>query len=159
MSGGIFPDYPFTLNIKCIIFAFIIMVLYSFNPPKLTLKQNLLVYFIIFVVAYVAMAWYDYYFNCEQLPLQRSSVGITHHLKPPMHQEEKQKKHLMTQEEVEKNHYLIYALHVVVIVPFLAYIGFKKEQVHPSTYPLLLALVVFTLVYHGMRMIQGSHKN
>jgi magnesium-transporting ATPase (P-type) len=158
MSGGIFPGYPFTLNIKCIIFAFIIMVLYSFKPPKLTLKQNLLVYFILFIVAYVAMAWYDYYFGCSQLPLQRSSVGITHYLKPQMHEEEKQQKHLMTKEEVEKNNYLIYALHVLLIVPFLAYIGFKREKVHELTYPLLLAMVAFTLVYHGMRMIQGSHR-
>jgi hypothetical protein len=157
MSGGIFPGYPFTLNIKCIIFALIIMAIYSYKPPKLTLKQNLLVYFIIFVIAYVAMAWYDYYFGCEQLPLQRSTVGLTHYLKPPLHQEEKQQKHLFTQEEVEKNNYLIYAMHVLIIVPFLAYIGFKKDKVSPSTYPLLLALTAFTLVYHGMRMIQGSH--
>ena len=158
MSGGIFPGYPFTLNIKCIIFAFIIMVLYSFKPPTLTFNQNLLVYFILFIVAYVAMAWYDYYFGCSQLPLQRSSVGITHYLKPQMHQEEKQQKHLMTKEEVEKNNYLIYALHVLLIVPFLAYIGFKREKVPKLTYPLLLAMVAFTLVYHGMRMIQGSHR-
>ena len=113
MSGGILPGYPFTLNIKCIIFAFIIMVLYSFNPPKLSLKQNLLVYFIIFILAYVSMAWYDYYFGCEQLPLKRSSVGLTQHLKPPMHQKEKQKKHLMSQEEVEKNNYLLLFLNTI----------------------------------------------
>lgn len=157
MSGGIFPGYPFTLNIKCIIFALIIMALYSFKAPQVSLRVNIIIYFIIFVIAYVAMAWYDYYYACEQLPLQRSTVGLTHYLKPPMHQEEKQQKHLMTEQEVEKNKYMIYVLHVLFIVPFLTYIAIKKDKVHESVYPLLYALIAFTLLYHGMRMIQGSH--
>ncbi len=158
MSGGIFPGYPFTLNIKCIIFALVIMAIYTFNPPKVSLYTNLVIYFIIFVISYVAMAWYDYYYGCSQLPLQRSTVGLTHYLKPPMHQEEKQKEHLMTQKEVEKNNFTIYALHVLIIVPFLTYIAIKKDKVHESVYPLLYALIAFTLVYHGIRMLQGSHK-
>ncbi len=157
MSGGIFPGYPFTLNIKCIIFALVIMGIYTFNPPKVSLYTNLVIYFIIFVISYVAMAWYDYYYGCSQLPLQRSTVGLTHYLKPPMHQEEKQKEHLMTQKEVEKNNFTIYALHVLIIVPFLTYIAIKKDKVHESVYPLLYALIAFTLVYHGIRMLQGSH--
>ncbi len=157
MSGGIFPGYPFTLNIKCIIFALIIMALYTFKAPELSLYVNIIIYFIIFVISYVAMAWYDYFYGCSQLPLQRSTVGLTQYLKPPMHQEEKQKQHLMTQQEVEKNNYMIYVLHVLVIVPFLTYIAIKKDKVPEAVYPLLYALIAFTLVYHGMRMLQGSH--
>ncbi len=157
MSGGIFPGYPFTLNIKCIIFALIIMALYTFKAPELSLYVNIIIYFIIFVISYVAMAWYDYFYGCSQLPLQRSTVGLTQYLKPPMHQEEKQKQHLMTQQEVEKNNYMIYVLHVLVIVPFLTYIAIKKDKVPEAVYPLLYALIAFTLVYHGVRMLQGSH--
>jgi hypothetical protein len=156
MSGGIFPGYPFTLNVKCIIFAFIIMAIYSFNPPKLSLIKNIFIYFIIFVISYVSMAWYDYYFGCSQLPLQRSTVGVTQYMKPPVHEEEKQTEHLMTKKEVEKNNYLIYAFHILIIVPFLAYIGIKRDKVHETTYPLLLALVAFTFVYHGIRMFSKS---
>ncbi len=158
MSGGIFPGYPFTLNIKCIIFALVIMGIYTLKPPKVSLYANLVIYFIIFVISYVAMAWYDYFYGCSQLPLQRSTVGLTQYFKPPMHQEEKQKEHLMTQQEVEKNNFTIYALHVLIIVPFLTYIAIKKDKVHESVYPLLYALIAFTLVYHGIRMLQGSHK-
>ena len=61
MSGGIFDGYPFTLNIKCIIFSFIIMIIYSFRPPALSIAPQMLVYFLIFVVSYVSLAWYDYY--------------------------------------------------------------------------------------------------
>lgn len=157
MSGGIFPGYPFTLNIKCIIFALIIMVLYSFNPPKMGMTSSLFLYFIIFVIAYVAMAWYDYFFGCSQLPLQRGTASITGVFKPEMHEPAKQGKHLMTEEEVTKNHTLIYALHALIIVPFLAYIGFKQGDVPSWTYPLLIALAAFTLVYHGFRLMTSSH--
>jgi hypothetical protein len=44
MSGGIFPGYPFTLNIKCIIFALIIMALYSFKAPQVSLRVNIIIY-------------------------------------------------------------------------------------------------------------------
>jgi hypothetical protein len=159
MSGGIFPGYPFTLNIKCIIFALIIMALYSFRPPTLSMTNNLFVYFIIFVIAYVAMAWYDYFFGCSQLPLQRGSMSFTGQFKPPMHEAAKQGEHLMTEQEVSKNHTLIYALHAIIIVPFLAYIGFRRGNVPDWTYPLLIALAAFTLVYHGVRLMTSSHSS
>ena len=129
MSGGIFDGYPLTLNIKCIIFSLIIMGIYSINPPKVSLITNLIIYFIIFVISYVALAWYDYYYGCSQLPLQRSTTGVTQQFKPPMHEREKQEKHLMTPEEVDKNKFIIYAFHVIFIVPFLVYIGIKRDKV------------------------------
>ena len=52
MSGGIFPGYPFTLNIKCIIFSLIIMAIYTYCPPKVnSIIKILLIYFIIFVIS------------------------------------------------------------------------------------------------------------
>ena len=98
MSGGIFPGYPLTLNIKCIIFALIIMAIYTYKAPKVSLRVNIIIYFIIFVIAYVA------------------------------------------------------------IVPFLTYIAIKKDKVPETVYTLLYALIAFTLVYHGIRVIQYSHK-
>jgi len=157
MSGGIFPGYPFTLNIKCIIFALIIMVLYSVTPLKLDLTGSLFLYFIIFVISYVAMAWYDYFFGCSQLPLQRGTTSITGVFKPDMHEPAKQGEHLMSKKEMNKNRTLIYALHAVIIVPFLAYIGFMRGNVPNWVYPVLIALAAFTLVYHGVRLIGDSH--
>ena len=84
MAGGIFGR-PFVLNEKCIVFSLICMALFLFKP---TFRNQYLLYFtlfIIFVVAYVAMAWYDYYFNCDIVPLKRGTKSFTGLFKPPAH--------------------------------------------------------------------------
>ena len=158
MSGGIFPNYPFTLNIKCIIFSIIIMIIYTFRPPILSLVPSLLVYFIIFVISYVALAWYDYYYACSQLPLHKSTGGgVTDYLKPPAHEPEKQKEHLFTQIEVDKNNKTIFALHLLLIVPILLYIGINQNKTPIQAFYLLIVLAVFTSVYHGFRLLAVTH--
>ena len=62
MAGGIFVDRPFSFNIKCVIFGLTLVAFYwlatqgKFNPWIVPL---------IFIVAYIAMAWYDEIYNCE----------------------------------------------------------------------------------------------
>ena len=158
MSGGIFPNYPFTLNIKCIIFALLIMIIYTYRPPTdQKLITKLIIYFIIFVVSYVALAWYDYYYACSQLPLQRSSIGITQYLKPPVYEEEKQELHMMSQKEIDKNNKTIYYMHLLLFVPLLLYIAIKRENAHKSSFDILLVVIAFTAVYHGFRALAVSH--
>ena len=152
MSGGIFPKYPFVLNIKCIIFSLIIMILYSYCPPQHSYQANILIYFMIFVVSYVALAWYDYYYSCSQLPLQRSPWSLTSHFKPPVTDDLKQTQFMMTPEEINKNNKSIYALHLLIIVPLLLYIGVKKNNSNPKVYDTLIALVVFTAIYHSSQL-------
>jgi hypothetical protein len=159
MSGGIFPNYPFTLNIKCIIFSIIIMIIYTFRPPILSLVPSLLIYFIIFVISYVALAWYDYYYACSQLPLHKSSGGggFTGYFKPPAHEAKKQNEHLFTQIEVDKNNKTIFALHLLVIVPILLFIGINQNKTPIQAFYLLIVLAVFTTVYHGFRLLAVTH--
>jgi hypothetical protein len=159
MSGGLFPGYPFTLNIKCIIFSIIIMLIYTFKPPSLSLPVSLLVYFLIFVVSYVALAWYDYYYGCTQLPLQRSKIGITHYLKPPVYDKERQEEHMFSQKEMDKNNTTIYAMHFLLIVPLLLYIGIKKGKASKHLFEILIVLAAFTAVYHGFRLLSTSHSD
>ena len=157
MSGGLFPDYPFTLNIKCIIFSIIIMVIYTFRPPVLSLIPSLLIYFIIFVISYVALAWYDYYYACSQLPLQKSGIRTTDYLKPPVYDKEKQIGHMFSEKEINKNNKTIYALHLLVIVPLILYIGIKSKKAPKEVFYLLIVLAVFTAVYHGFRLLSVIH--
>ena len=159
MSGGLFPGYPFTLNIKCIIFSLIIMLIYTFKPPSLSLPVSLLVSFLIFVVSYVALAWYDYYYGCTQLPLQRSKIGITHYLKPPVYDKERQEEHMFSQKEIDKNNTTIYAMHFLLIVPLLMYIGIKKGKASRHFFEILIVLAAFTAVYHGFRLLSTSHSD
>ena len=58
MAGGLFNNKPFVINEKCIFFSLICMALFLFKP---NFHSNITLYFslfIIFVVAYVAMAWF-----------------------------------------------------------------------------------------------------
>ena len=151
MAGGLFGK-PFILNIKCIIFSLIIMVLFLYKP---NIKSNLtlaLILFGIFVISYVALAWYDYYYNCLLLPLQRSKRSLTGLFKPDKHSQKQ-----IDKSNTKRGHMVIYLSHIIFIVPLLLYISYYKQSVNIFIYPILMALAVFTLIYHGGAMLQGSH--
>ena len=67
------------LNVKCIIFALIVMGIFLINPSDIIKNTGLLIAVLIgiFVVAYVAMAWYDYYYDCRIDPLKRGHLSFT----------------------------------------------------------------------------------
>ena len=159
MSGGLFEGYPFTLNIKCIIFSILIMIIYTFRPPVLSLLPSLIIYFIIFVISYIFLAWYDYYYGCNQLPLQKSNnpLSITSYFKPKAHEPRKQNEHLFSQKEIDKNNITIYALHILIIVPILLYIGIRAQKTPTQAFYILLVLAAFTAAYHGFRLLSVSH--
>tara|TARA_Y100001958_G_C21243891_1_gene572874 strand:- start:2361 stop:2771 length:411 start_codon:yes stop_codon:yes gene_type:complete len=130
---------------------------------KPTFKNNItlgLTLFLIFVLSYVAMAWYDAFFDCRILPLQRGSAGVTTKLKPPPHVPEKQEPNTTDKlkgEDASKNKTLVYLMHVIIVVPLLAYIGIYRKSVTPMTYPILITLAVFTAAYHGLQLVYISH--
>tara|TARA_B110000046_G_scaffold172412_1_gene194155 strand:- start:1026 stop:1493 length:468 start_codon:yes stop_codon:yes gene_type:complete len=154
MAGGLFNNKPFVINEKCIFFSLICMALFLFKP---NFHSNITLYFslfIIFVVAYVAMAWYDYKFDCQTLPLKKGSLGgITAVFKPDAHNNEKQKKHEETNKDKRLKMILIYLLHLLFIVPVLAYVAIYKTKTNKMIYPLLGVMAVFTALYHGIRLV------
>lgn len=153
MAGGLFGR-PFQLNIKCIIFSIIVMALFLFKP---NIKNNIMMgttLFIIFVISYVAMAWYDYFYDCQTLPLKRGEKSLTGKLKPPIHSDKQTKE---DGKDCKKGHMIIYLSHIAFIVPLLLYIGYNRKNINPLTYPILIVLAIFTLLYHGGAMLYGSH--
>ena len=60
MAGGIFPGAPFKFNIKCVIFSAALAGGYWFLPSK-----NYFVLFFLLWFPYIAMAWYDYMYDCQ----------------------------------------------------------------------------------------------
>ncbi len=156
MAGGLFGR-PFVLNEKCIVFSLICMALFLIKP---TFKNQYLLYFslfVIFVVAYVAMAWYDYYFNCDIVPLKRGTRSFTGLFKPPAHAPEKQEKDKDTKLDNTRRHMLIYAMHILMIAPLLGYIAIYKNKINPITYPIMGVLALFTAGYHGSAIMLHSH--
>lgn len=61
MSGGIYVNKPFALNMKCVIFGVILIASYFMT----SCDPNYFIPFLIFIVAYIAMAWYDYMYDCK----------------------------------------------------------------------------------------------
>jgi hypothetical protein len=156
MAGGLFGK-PFAFNIKCIIFSLLCMALFLYKP---TFATNYTLYgtlFIIFTIAYVAMAWYDYFFDCRILPLRKGEFSLQQYLKPPAHQPQKQ---VQWDGDEDKNSLLvlIYLSHILFIVPLIGYVALYKRKVNPLIYPILGVLSVFTLSYHGIQLITSSHK-
>jgi len=156
MAGGLFGR-PFTFNVKCIIFSMICMALFLYKPD---IKNQYILYgtlFVIFTAAYVAMAWYDYYFNCDILPLKKGKYSLQQYIKPPAHKPKKQVEHKDEAVDKKMRRILIYALHILFIVPILAYLALYKTKVRPMVYPLLGVLAVFTLGYHGVGLMTAMH--
>lgn len=60
MAGGIYPGRPFSFNIKCVIFSAAVAGGYWYLPPKSLAVLAFLVW-----APYIAMAWYDYAYDCR----------------------------------------------------------------------------------------------
>ena len=156
MAGGLFGK-PFAFNIKCIVFALIQMALFLYKPTFATNYSLYGTLFIIFVVAYVAMAWYDAFFDCRILPLRRGEYSLQKFIKPSPHMPEKQVEWSCEQDTKRKN-ILVYLFHLLLIAPLIGYVAINKTKVAPMVYPILGALALFTLGYHGSYLLFASHK-
>lgn len=60
MAGGIFPERPFALNLKCVVFTAVVAGGYWYLPPRSPWVLGALLW-----LPYVAMAWYDYAYGCR----------------------------------------------------------------------------------------------
>ena len=93
------------------------------------------------------MVWYDYR-DCRLLPLRKGKLSFTGLFKPGAHQPSKQYSGKMTGLEMHKHHMSLYILHILVIVPLIAYIAYYHKRASKIAFVLLGALAVFTLAYH-----------
>ena len=157
MAGGLFGR-PFVLNEKCIVFSLLCIGLFLYKPNY---NNQIILYtsiFILFVLSYVLMAWYDYIFDCQILPLKKGSIGgLTSIFKPKSHNKEKQEEHKEPVKDNKLKKIIIYISHILFITPLLIYIAFYKNKVNKMIYPLLGATAVFTALYHGFHLIDISH--
>lgn len=156
MAGGIFPNYPFVLNPKCVVFSGIIIWLFFYVPPQMNLYWKVFISFILFVIAYVSMAWYDYKFECQKLALRRgtSQYSITQKLKPPTHTDSQRDPSKETKDETRLNLIIIHLYHILFIAPLLLYIGLKKQNATPNAFMFLIVNLIFAMLYHIPRFIR-----
>lgn len=163
MAGGIYESRPFVFNIKCVIFAFLMIGLYwlavRFANNN---KPNYLLFPLIFIISYVALAWYDFSYQCSD-KLYSGQYGIAATFdsifKPQYRGEEKvtdpEKKLLIDQERVYQRN--VYLFHLLLIVPVLAYVGYRLysrtfTNDAARDWSVVLSVLAFgALVYHGYR--------
>jgi hypothetical protein len=154
MAGGIFPNYPFELNAKCVIFSIIIIGLFFYKPPEMNIYWKSFTSFVLFVLAYVSMSWYDYKFDCQKLALKKSasSLGITGLFKPPAHTPSQTDKSKMTPEEKDLDWALINVYHLLILAPLFLYVGINKNESNQVSIILLIVNFAFAILYHGVRV-------
>lgn len=164
MAGGIFTDRPFEPNIKCIIFAAIMILLYWIAVPAT--HFNYYVIPLIFIVSYVAMAWYDYMYNCD-VKLYSGKSGLAAALDAPFKPQRRnetgamaakldpeREKHVLRGPGAQEETYLskVYLFHSIAVVPLLLYVGFKGQETPPGMFGAVLGLGALAGMYHGFRL-------
>jgi len=151
MAGGIFVDQPFHPNPKCIVFSLALMISYWMLPQK-----NPFMLPLIFVVAYVSMAWYDYMYNCDMKMYGGKYGGYLSSPFKPQRREEGETKDTkdknLLQNQEGKYRQKVNLLHILAINPIFIYVGLYGTKTNPAIYPLILGITLITLGYHGMRM-------
>jgi len=150
MAGGIFVDQPYHPNPKCLLFSVMIMAIYWFSPRN----KNAYLLPVIFVMSYVAMAWYDYMYNCDIIMYSGKSLGpntMDAIFKPQRRNETHDNKNLSKNQEHE---YLqrVYLFHVLAVAPILLYVGYYGLQSNVKIFPVLLSLGGIAMAYHGFRL-------
>lgn len=126
------------INPKCVLFSIIVIFLYFYRPPETSRGMSLLTGSLIFVIAYVSMAWYDHFYEC--IPL-KGDQGITSVLKPAA----KDKKNTKERQEI--------AIFHMFVVSWLIHLAFNGMDPNNQSYFVsVLALAAFTLLYHARNL-------
>ncbi len=157
MAGGLFGA-PFAVNPKCLAFSIIVVGLFMWRPAFSSPVTKWGTVGVLSVIAYVAMAWYDYFFDCRIEPLRRGTVGgPTQRLKPPAHVPEKQRE-TGRNEDPSSHRKIVYALHLLVIAPLLGYVAYKGRGAPRATWTILGTVAALTAGYHGVRLLGMSYR-
>ena len=184
MSGGIFTDRPFSSNLKCIVFGFLISLIYAYHVSEMNRvgdtdkSPNWLIIALIFIVAYVAMAWYDYAYQCQDYMYAGSTpitvlggaifkpqlrVAPTGDTPSPKGQVTvdrtfsklygypSSKAQLVANQE-KKYLEKVYFFHAIAVAPLLIYVGAYKGASNPNVWGYLTGLGAMAGMYHGMRI-------
>lgn len=142
---GIFLKHSATPNLKCIVFALLIVLLYVASVKQREINWMLTP--ILFIVAYIGMAWYDETYNCgDKLYSGTSSPGsIVDSIFKPQRREGE---YVEDQEAMYLRN--VYIFHLAIVAPFLIYISTIKDTRDIRILALVLAVAV--IAYHGFRL-------
>lgn len=156
MAGGIFVDQPFHPNPKCIVFAAALMISYWFLP-----NRNPFLLPLIFIVGYIAMAWYDHLYNCDSKLYSGTAIGpntIDTWGKPQRRKYKNTKSHtgakLLKDQETayKKNTHLFHVIFVAPILIYVGYMGLNNYSINNHIFQLIMGVSLITIIYHLGRL-------
>jgi hypothetical protein len=158
MAGGIFTNKPFVLNLKCVIISIIGIILFLIPGYGISGGINStgfwVVLIMLFMILYVAIAFYDYLYDCDER-MKKGKYSITASMKPPNTYKTKNKnccEELQIANEIGKSANL---LHLVAVAPFLFYVGYVGIQYAPVEtawmYNMLKSTAIITGLFHGWK--------
>ena len=117
------PGHPFSLNVKCIIFTAVLAAGYWFAPHK-----NLWVLAFLIWFPYIALAWYDYMYDCRD-KLKPTLVPFGREIwlpfKPPGYKEEFKK---MPADQIAAMNKLDHVLFWTIIAGAIGWYILKKKR-------------------------------
>lgn len=153
MAGGIFADQPFHSNLKCSIIGVIMMILYWILPYR-----NPFMLPVVFLVTYIAIAWYDYLYNCSNqlysgtFPVALATLDSWAKPQKRFEAVKPDAPPLVKEQELTYKK-KIYALHSLFIAPFLFYLGWYGRKANNNVWSIVGTVAFLALLYHGLRII------
>jgi hypothetical protein len=124
MGGGLFGT-PLYLNIKCIVFSLFVIAVY-FLPHPTTWAHTVVMVFLLGVSAYVALAWYDVLYDCNDR-LKPTLLGwLSAPFKPAEYSREYEALPLKTQKIIRNVDIVVLAvLFLTLVYPF--WVGHRRR--------------------------------
>ena len=159
MAGGIFVERPFVFNWKCIVFATVVCALFALAPDDPS--SRLVAIPGVFVACYVAMAWYDYTYACDD---QMLSGWFTYGsiFKP-------QERYADIEGQTDDGEpepvsdqagaYMkrVYLFHLIVVAPLLGYVAYA-DTIGTGMRWAVGEMAVLAALYHGYRLYEKKVK-
>lgn len=143
-----------TIILRHLVFSLLMIGLYYLSSQS---EFNPFMLFVIFIVSYIAMAWYDWLYYCESKMYSgdKGIISIYGSIFKPQYRDDDHR-------PGDRDEYLrddqdwiyrrnVYLFHLLAIVPLFLYVGIMKQESSTKVYIPLLIIGIFALLYHGMR--------
>lgn len=118
MGGGLFGT-PLYLNVKCLVFSGAILLTYWLPHPK-SLAHRIVMGFLLATSAYIALAWYDVLYDCND-HLKPTLLGwLSMPFKPKEYREEYEKLPMKYKKIIRNTDIVLLSiLGITFVYPFL----------------------------------------
>lgn len=118
MGGGLF-GVSLYLNPKCLLFSLAVIIVY-YLPKIKSIAHNIVMVFLLGTSAYIALAWYDVLYDCNDR-FKPSLLGwMTKDLKPKEYSDQFKNVSLKTQKTIRNfDIFVLFILVITFVYPFV----------------------------------------